>query len=82
MAKSVSYVAIHRFADTQDTTKVKGGEIAYIYDVGDAYPRPGKRVSKARIEELAGADNAPGYPLIQAVEVDDPEQEAIKRKTK
>lgn len=82
MAKGVSYVAIHRFADMQDTTNVKGGEVPYIYDVGDPYPRPGKRVSKTRIEELAGSDNVPGYPLIKAVEVDDPEQEEVKRKTK
>lgn len=82
MAKSVAYVAIHRFADMQDTTKVKGGEVPYIYDVGDTYPRPGKRVSKTRLAELAGSDNVPGYPLIQAVEVADTEQEEVKAQTK
>lgn len=56
----MGYVVIHRFADTQDVTETKNGSIPYIYEIGDEFPRAGKRVNKGRIEELAGSKNKPG----------------------
>ena len=46
----------------------KDGE--YLYNVGDVYPRKGKRVTKARIEELSTENNAAGVPLIVEVKED------------
>lgn len=64
----MGYVVIHRFADTQDVTETKSGSIPYIYEIGDEFPRDGKRVNKGRIEELAGSKNKPGFPLIKYTE--------------
>lgn len=64
----MGYVVIHRFADTQDMTETKGGSIPYIYEVGDEFPRSGKRASKGRIEELTSSNNKPGLPLIEYTE--------------
>ena len=58
--EKVRYAARLRFADLQDGNR--------IYEAGDTYPRPGLDIPEARIAELAGSDNAMGYPLIQAVE--------------
>lgn len=54
------YKVIERFKDLQDKN--------YFYDVGDTFPRKGKRPSKARIAELLGSDNRRGRPVIAEVE--------------
>lgn len=58
----MAYKAIERFKDLKDD--------GYIYEVGDKYPRKGKRVSKARIAELLGSDNKRGRPVIEEEEED------------
>lgn len=54
------YKAIERFKDLKDDR--------FLYDVGDKFPRKGKRVSKARLAELLGSDNRRGRPVIAEVE--------------
>lgn len=54
------YKAIERFKDLKDDN--------FVYEAGDKFPRKGKRVSKARIAELAGSDNKRGRPVIEEVE--------------
>jgi hypothetical protein len=82
----MGFVVLHRFADLQDVTQTKSGALPYIYDIGEEYPRSGKKVSKNRLEELAGNYNTVGYPLIQYVEEEQPAEPAQttprKRKTK
>lgn len=56
----MAYKAIERFKDLKDDS--------YVYEVGDKYPRKGKRVSKARIAELLGSENRRGRPVIEEVE--------------
>lgn len=53
------YKVISFFTDLQDDH--------HPYCVGDAFPRKGVKVSKARLDELAGADNRQGKPLIEEV---------------
>ena len=50
------YKVIVRFKDLKDN--------GHLYNVGDVYPRKGKRASKARIAELAGTENKRGVALI------------------
>ena len=38
------------------------------YEAGEEYPRPGLRVTKARLTELSTDANASGFPLIEEVE--------------
>ena len=54
------YKAIERFKDLKDGN--------FLYNVGDVFPRKGKRVSKARLAELSGSDNKRGKPVIEEVE--------------
>ena len=54
------YKAIEHFKDLKDN--------GFRYEIGDTYPRKGKRVSKARIAELSGSDNRRGRPVIEEVE--------------
>lgn len=67
------YKVIHKFADAQDKN--------YIYEIGDTYPREGKKVSKERLAELASDTNKVRMPLIEAVakaeSVPEPEVEEI-----
>lgn len=56
----MAYKAIERFKDLKDDK--------YVYEVGDKYPRKGKRASKARIAELLGSENRRGRPVIEEVE--------------
>ena len=65
------YRVIKEFADLTDYKEVKEGKIYHEYSVGDIYPRQGKKVSKKRIEELIGAENARGEPLIEVVQEGD-----------
>lgn len=57
------YRAIEKFTDLQDND--------YRYNVGDTFPRRGKRVSKKRITELSGTDNLRGRPVIEEVTEDE-----------
>ena len=54
------YKVIKYFTDLHDAD--------YEYHPGDAFPRKGVKVTKARIEELAGEKNKQGGPLIEKVE--------------
>jgi hypothetical protein len=54
------YKVIKNFTDLQDD--------GHPYVVGDTFPRKGKRVSKKRLEELAGSENRQGKPLIVKVD--------------
>lgn len=73
------YEVVKGFHDLQDAKETKTGLIYHWYDIGDMYPRKGYSPSAARIEELAGADNAQGTPLIRAVEAP---RRAVKRTAK
>lgn len=53
------YRVIEKFSDLQDDN--------YRYNVGDKFPRKGKRVSKARFAALASGDNLRGRPVIEEV---------------
>lgn len=56
------YIVIKFFTDLQDEGRP--------YKVGEAFPRKGKKVSKARFEELASSNNKQGEPLIEWVEAE------------
>jgi hypothetical protein len=58
----MAYIVVKTFRDLQDAD--------HVYRAGDKYPRSGKP-KKARIEELAGEDNAIGVAVIQKAEEDD-----------
>lgn len=53
------YKVIHSFGDSQDKN--------HIYQVGDKFPRNGKKVKKERIDELKSSKNKIGVPLITEV---------------
>lgn len=54
------YRVIEMFTDLQDSN--------YRYNVGDVYPRTGYKPSAKRIDELSGANNKRGKPLIKAAQ--------------
>lgn len=56
----MAYIAIERFKDLKDDR--------HLYEVGDKFPRKGKRVSKARLAELSGSENRRGRAVIKEVE--------------
>jgi len=53
------YKVIHFFTDLQDND--------FAYEVGDTFPRKGKKVSKERLEELSSASNKQNRALIEEV---------------
>ncbi|MCC8177363.1 MAG: hypothetical protein LIO91_13200 [Bacteroidales bacterium] len=53
------YEVIKEFVDLHD------GD--YHYHPGDEFPRDGVKVTKRRINELAGSDNKQGEPLIAEI---------------
>ena len=53
------YRVIKYFTDLQDDH--------HAYNVGDVFPRDGKKVTDARIAELASKANKQGVPLIEKV---------------
>lgn len=55
----MAYKVIVYFTDLQDDN--------HPYQVGDVFPRKGKRVTKKRIAELASNANRRGMPLIEEV---------------
>ena len=59
------YRVIVKFSDLQDGR--------HIYDVGDTFPREGKKLTKKRCAELASDANKRHVPLIEAVEETDEE---------
>jgi hypothetical protein len=59
------YRVITYFTDMQDDD--------YAYNVGDVFPREGKKVSTRRIRELSSVNNRRGIPLIEAVETSNEE---------
>lgn len=54
------YRVIEVFTDLQDSK--------YYYNVGDEYPRTGYKPSAKRIDELSGANNKRGKPLIKSAQ--------------
>lgn len=70
------YKVICRFADKEDEN--------YIYEVGDVYPRDGKKVTEERIAVLASANNSAQKVLIEEVAEKVPEitEEVAESKTK
>lgn len=54
------YRVIEMFTDLQDSN--------YRYNVSDVYPRTGYKPSAKRIDELSGANNKRGKPLIKAAQ--------------
>jgi hypothetical protein len=55
----MSYKVIHYFEDLQDFN--------HPYRVGDAFPRPGMKVSDRRLAELSSSNNRRKKPLIELV---------------
>ena len=53
------YKVLVKFADLLDS--------AFIYDVGETYPREGYEPTLARIRELEGTDNKLGKKIIEEV---------------
>lgn len=51
---------IKRFIDLNDNN--------HVYNVGDEFPRQGKKVTEARISELLSSKNKQKKPLIEKVE--------------
>jgi hypothetical protein len=71
------YKVVKDFYDLQDFTDTKSGRVYHEYIAGDTYPRNGKEVEQARIDELASASNLQGAPLIERVK----EAEDVKEDT-
>lgn len=53
------YKVVKSFTDLQDND--------YAYGTGDTFPRAGAKANKARIAELASAENKQGVALIKEV---------------
>ena len=69
------YRVIEVFTDLQDSN--------YHYNVGDEYPRTGYKPSAKRIDELSGANNKRGKPVIKtAQESAQSVTEGVKEKPK
>lgn len=56
----MAYKVINYFTDLQDDN--------HEYNVGDIFPRSGKRVSEERLTELSNTSNRQGKPLIERVD--------------
>jgi hypothetical protein len=56
----MKYKVLRFFNDLQDDN--------YYYETGSVYPRDGLNPSQERIDELAGANNKQGIPLIEAID--------------
>ena len=59
----MTYCAAVDFIDLQDDNR--------LYKAGEKYPRPGLKVSAARLKELSTNANRMGYPLIAAAQDND-----------
>lgn len=56
----MKYKVLRYFTDLQDND--------FAYKAGDIFPREGKSVSQARLDELSGSSNKQGRPLIEVVD--------------
>lgn len=63
----MKYRVVTAFVDLQDNK--------YRYEVGDTYPRKGKKTSKKRIAELSTTDNRRNTVMIEAVDDETAEDE-------
>ena len=54
----------------------------YRYEVGDKYPRKGKKASKARIKELSSTENKRGIILIEEEKEDKKDADKSVQRTK
>lgn len=61
------YKVITAFSDLTDTVTTKSGQVCYVYEVGDTYPRRGVKPTAERIKELSGKENKRGVPLIKEI---------------
>lgn len=72
------FKVIKKFKDLNDGS--------HLYEVGDEYPRAGKKASAKRLAELSGSNNKAGAPLIEEIkeepEAPEPEEEKPKKKAK
>ena len=68
------FKVIKHFTDLQDE--------GYAYSVGDEFPRTGKKVSKARLEELSSDKNKRHTPLIEEVAEETAEEPAKPKRTR
>lgn len=55
----MKYKVLRFFNDLQDDN--------YYYETGSVYPRDGLNPSQERIDELEGANNKQGIPLIEPI---------------
>lgn len=73
------YKVICRFADLKDN--------GHVYEVGDVYPRKGKKTTLERATELMGTSNKIGVPLIEEADImtppveDKTEEKPVKKTT-
>ena len=75
------FKVIKKFKDLNDGN--------HLYEVGDEYPRAGKKASTKRLAELSGSNNKAGVPLIEEIREDpeapeapEAEEEKPKKKAK
>lgn len=68
------YRATVAFNDLKDNNR--------SYEAGETYPRPGLKVSAARIKELSTDANRSGFPLIEYVPDPEPEKAPEKKTTR
>ena len=61
----MKYTVLSEFADLQDEK--------HVYGIGDVYPREGYTPTAERVDELCTGKNLLHKPLIQKVEVQEPE---------
>ena len=47
-----------------------------VYNIGDAYPAPGRKSTRKRVAYLMGTENKIGVALLEAID-DDSEPEAL-----
>lgn len=59
------YKVIKKFRDLQDGN--------HLYEVGETYPREGKKASQKRLAELSGTGNRSGMALIEEIPEEKPE---------
>lgn len=64
----MTYIVIEDFFDLQDGR--------HLYHAGDSFPRAGMDADAARLDELAGSNNAMRRPLIRAI--DAPKRERVE----
>lgn len=70
----MKYKVLRFFNDLQDEN--------YYYETGSTYPRDGLTPSQERIDELAGANNKQGIPLIEEIKATEQPKTNGKRKTR